>query len=218
VEGGTIWSQSNSIQLPRDDTATVQDLPSLGPVLGARLYASANLSESWSLRFLYAPLKLKYSYVPTSAVRFNGKNFEAGRPLDVRYKFNSYRATIIKKWKIDAHQLFRLGFSAKVRDAYVDLSNPVESSRYSNVGFVPLLHLGWDWKFTDLWTLSSELEGLAGGPGRAFDGRLDIGKSLDEKSKVSGGYRFVEGGANTAKVKNFALIHFFFLAYERDLF
>ena len=218
MEGGTVWSERNSFQLPGDSSSTYQKLPSLGPVPGARLYATVNLNEQWHVRLLYAPLKLKYSYVPQSAVRFNGKNFEAGLPLDVRYKFNSYRASVIRKWQIQANHLLKLGFSAKIRDAYIDLSNSRESSRYSNLGFVPLIHVGWDWKFADLWTLSSELEGLAGGPGRAFDGRFDVAKSIDEKSKVSGGYRFVEGGVDTKKVKNFAFFHFFFLAYEREIF
>jgi hypothetical protein len=52
-----------------------------------------------------------------------------------------------------------------------------------------------------------EGDGLAGGPGRAFDfflgGRINITDNLSGKA----GYRILEGGADVSEVYNFALFN-----------
>ena len=55
--------------------------------------------------------------------------------------------------------------------------------------------------------LSFDLDGIAGGPGRAFDVVLKAGYDVTPRWRVSGGYRTVEGGANVPSVFAFAWRH-----------
>ncbi|UCF69374.1 MAG: hypothetical protein JSV80_08910, partial [Acidobacteriota bacterium] len=70
--------------------------------------------------------------------------------------------------------------------------------------FVPLLHFAADYRFADRWHLLVDLEGLAGGPGRAVDLALKFGYDLSERWGITAGYRTVEGGADIEEVYNFA--------------
>jgi hypothetical protein len=80
-------------------------------------------------------------------------------------------------------------------------------TRKVDLGFVPLLHIFAAYE-PDRWMLYLEGDGLAGGPGRAFDfflgGRFNITGNLSGKA----GYRILEGGADVPEVYNFTLINF----------
>ena len=52
------------------------------------------------------------------------------------------------------------------------------------------------------------LDGLAGGPGRAFDTSLKFGYDLNDRWQVTLGYRTLEGGADVDSVYNFAWLHY----------
>lgn len=52
------------------------------------------------------------------------------------------------------------------------------------------------------------MDGLAGGPGRAVDATLKLGRDLDERWAVRVGYRTVEGGADVDEVYTFAWLHY----------
>ena len=52
-----------------------------------------------------------------------------------------------------------------------------------------------------------DLDALAGGPGRAEDLSLKLAYDINERWTVTGGYRTVEGGADTDEVYNFAWFH-----------
>ena len=61
-----------------------------------------------------------------------------------------------------------------------------------------------DYRFADRWRLLFDLEGLAGGPGRAFDVALKVGYDVNHRWGITAGYRTVEGGADIEEVYNFA--------------
>lgn len=52
------------------------------------------------------------------------------------------------------------------------------------------------------------MDGLAGGPGRAVDATLKLGRDLDARWAVRVGYRMVEGGADVDEVYTFAWLHY----------
>jgi hypothetical protein len=88
-----------------------------------------------------------------------------------------------------------MGFTGKVRDAKVELEQGNLTARDTDVGFVPLLHLAADWQPTSRTHVLLDRDGLAGGPGRAFDVALKLGYDLNRQWRLTGGYRTIEGGA-----------------------
>jgi hypothetical protein len=83
------------------------------------------------------------------------------------------------------------------------------------VGFVPLLYLGVDWRLARKWHLLFDVEGLAGGPGRAFDIALMPYFAIDDHWGLSAGYRTLEGGADVESVYNFAWLHYAVVSVTR---
>lgn len=53
-----------------------------------------------------------------------------------------------------------MGATLKVRDAEIKLTQG--SSSDDNFGLVPLLYLGREFRYDDHWSLSADLDGLAG--------------------------------------------------------
>ena len=174
--------------------------------------ATLPVFEKWVLRFLFAPLEINYAYRSSSPAVFNNTTFAANTALTAGYKFNSYRASIIRYFDEGPAFYWHVGFTAKIRDAFITVSDGTTVLRKDDLGFVPLLNVGLDWTFVQDWILSFDLDGLAGGPGRAFDGKLEIQYLPFRKLKFGLGYRFVEGGASIVAVNNFALFHSVFLS------
>ena len=213
AEAAYAWTAYNYFQIPGNISGSRVDLEKGKAIPAYRIYADLELSENWSLRLLYAPLTAKYKTTPSTAISFDGENFGANDPLAITYKFNSYRASIIRKWGASNETQWRVGFTTKVRDAYINMSNSQKSNRYSNIGFVPLLFLGVWTPLNENFALSADIDGLAGGPGRAFDGRFQSEYKISDLHQISLGYRFLEGGVKNNKVNNFALFHFLYAGY-----
>ena len=76
------------------------------------------------------------------------------------------------------------------------------------MGFVPLLHLAAEWRPSPNWVFAFDGDGLAGGPGRAFDATVKVGYQLGNDWQVRTGYRTVEGGADVDEVYAFAWLHY----------
>lgn len=202
----------NYFRIPNENANTRFDLPTGAWQPIYRAYATIPVSEKWVLRFLYAPLELSYAYSSASPSIFNNTTFAANTPLTARYKFNSYRASIIRYFEDSPLFNWHLGFSAKIRDAFITVSDSTTVLRKDDLGFVPLLNVGFDWKLLEKLVLSFDLDGLAGGAGRAFDGKLEVQYLAFEKMHFGLGYRFVEGGASVTATNNFALFHSVFLS------
>ncbi|WP_227625767.1 hypothetical protein [Geofilum rubicundum] len=72
---------------------------------------------------------------------------------------------------------------------------------------MPLLNLHAEYAFNS-WSAYFEGDGLAGGPGRAFDLYLGGKIPLNDYLKIKAAYRLLEGGADVASVYNFTMVHF----------
>lgn len=211
LEGGAAWQSYNDVEIPNDGSATrfsLSDLTGSGPYPAGRAYLTWNLGERHGLRALAAPFSLTERGVPDAPIDFEGERFAAGVPLDATYTFNSYRLTYRYRVHATERTTAWVGFTAKVRDATIELDQGATASRKDNVGFVPLLHLAGEWRAAPRWRLSLDADALAGGPGRAIDAALEVGYDLREDLTLQAGYRTLEGGADVEETYNFAWLHY----------
>ena len=211
VETGPVWQTRNDVQIPNDETGTrfslVESL-GRGPAPAGRLYVSWNFNARHAVRILVAPLSVTGTGLVNGPIAFAGETFLGGADVRATYQFNSYRVSyryrLLQRERLD----LRVGFTAKIRDAKVELEQGSTSARDTDVGFVPLINLAADWRVSPRTHVVFDLDGLAGGPGRAFDAALKVGYDLNDNWRLSGGYRMVEGGADVAPVYAFAWFHY----------
>jgi hypothetical protein len=211
LEAGPAWQSYNDVEIPNDGSATrfsLYDLAGSGPWPAGRLYVTWNINDRHGLRLLLAPLSLTEPGSPVEDTRFAGGTFPAGEPLDATYTFNSYRLSYRYRFHGGERTTAWVGFTAKLRSAVIALERGGSRSEKTDLGFVPLLHLAGDWRFAPGWTLSLDVDALAGGPGRAEDVAVEIGYDLTENWTVQVGYRTVEGGADVDEVYTFAWLHY----------
>ncbi len=211
LEAGPVWQTRNDVQIPNTDAGTrfsLVDLVGKGPLPAARLYITWNINERHSLRGLLAPLAYTETGSFTAPVNFAGESYVPGNPVDGTYKFNSWRLGYRYRFLNRERLKLAVGFTAKIRDAKIELKQGSTNSKDTDLGFVPLLYLGADWRFTGKWHLIFDFEGLAGGPGRAFDTALKFRYAINDHWGLSAGYRTVEGGADVEPVYNFAWFHY----------
>ena len=210
LEGGPAWQTKNDVQIPNDETGTrfsLVDLAGEGPWVAGRLYATWNINERHGIRMLLAPFSVTETGTLGDPVDFAGETFDPGA-VEATYKFNSwrlsYRYRFLRREDLDLW----VGFSAKLRDAKIELTQGSTTSKDTDLGFVPLLHLAADWRMAESAHLLFDFDGLAGGPGRAFDTSLKFGYDLNDRWQVTLGYRTLEGGADVDSVYNFAWLHY----------
>lgn len=211
LEGGAAWQSRNDAEIPNDGSATrfsLADLAGSGPWPAGRVYVTWNLGERHGLRVLAAPFSLTETGVPGAPIDFEGARFAAAVPLEASYTFDSYRLTYRYRARATARTTAWVGFTAKVRDATVKLSQGTTTRRKDNVGFVPLLHLAGEWRTAPRWRVSFDADALAGGPGRAIDAALKAGYDLRDDLTLHAGYRTLEGGADVEETYNFAWLHY----------
>jgi hypothetical protein len=211
LEGGLTWQSFNDVEIPNDGTASRFDLADVvgsGPFTSGRLYVTWNVAERHGLRLLLAPFSLTEAGVPAAPLRFAGADYQAGVPVEANYKFNSYRLSY--RWRMHSGESTTawVGFTGKIRDASIGLTQGATTSKKDDLGFVPLLHLAGDWKPQPSWTLSIDADGLAGGPGRAVDASIKAGYDVGNGWTIRAGYRTVEGGADVESVYSFTWLHY----------
>jgi hypothetical protein len=208
VEAGVAWQGYNDVRIP-GDTGTqfslVNDLtPSAAPVF--RVSGGATLAERHALRLTWAPVRLSSRGTLREDVRFSGETFPAGSQVQAGYRFDSYRLTyrygILRSERLEID----LGATAFVRDAGISLQG-VRYAEKTNVGFVPLLSFRLAWAFAPPVSLLVDGDGIGGGPGRAEDVLVALDVKVRPGVSVRAGYRFIEGGADTQEVYNFALVN-----------
>lgn len=211
LEAGPVWQSRNDVQIPNTEEGTrfsLVDVAGNGPWPAGRLYFTWNISSRHGLRALAAPLSITESGVLASATRFAGGVFDAGIPTEATYKFNSWRLTYHYRFYDGPRWAWWIGFTAKIREAKIELAQEGESAEKTDVGFVPLVHIrGW-YRFAERWRLVLDVDALAGGPGRAEDASLKLYADINHHWSVSAGYRTVEGGADVEEVYNFAWLHY----------
>lgn len=211
VEAGPVWQSRNDVQIPNTDEGTrfsLVDLAGKGPWPAVRLYFTYKINPKHSLRLLLAPLSFTESGMLESQVGFAGETFEPGVPTDGTYKFNSWRVTYRYRFYRNDRWRLHIGFTAKIRDAKIELKQQGKSASKTDLGFVPLLHFASDYTFARRWHVVLDLDALAGGPGRAEDVALKLGYDISDRWRIDAGYRTVEGGADVEEVYNFAWLHY----------
>ena len=128
-------------------------------------------------------------------------------PTRAKYRFDSYRLTWRYRLLDDEALQGFVGFTGKIRDAEIELTQGGTSSRKTDTGFVPLLHVAGDWRFADGWRLSIDVDGSWAPQGRALDASLKTYVDLTDDLALGFGYRTIEGGADNDEVYTFAWVH-----------
>jgi hypothetical protein len=165
-------------------------------------------TEKSEFRALFAPLTLNGSQTLPGAIDFEGKTFAAGVDTQSVYKFNSYRLTYRyrlvenEKWK------FWIGFTGKIRDAKVGLTQGATSAEKKDLGFVPLIHFKLQYQMSPAWIFDLDGDALAAPQGRAEDIVARVNYELSPEVSVNMGYRLLEGGADNSRVYTFAFLHY----------
>lgn len=218
LETGIPFPGYNEVRIPNETGTTFDfnnDFELQGPVIPLRLTLGYTFAGKNHLFALFAPLGLNYEGPAPYDIRFQQSMFSEGQQIEGFYKFNSYRLGYRRDILMTDRWTIGVGFTAKIRDARVKLSSGNLSDKKDDLGFVPLLHIFAAREF-DRWMIFLEGDGLAGGPGRAFDFFLGSRINITEKLSVKAGYRILEGGADVSEVYSFALFNFaaFGLAWE----
>ena len=204
---GSSWQQSNDVQIPNNDTSTrfsLEEAVGKGPVTFARLEAKWSINNKHGVRVLLAPFEYTESATFDETVRFAGESYNTSEPVDATYRFNSWRVGYYYTLKNTGTRSFRVGATLKVRDAEIRLSQSAATSFDDDVGLVPLLYAAGEYRLTDRWTLAADLDGLAGGPGRAIDAGVALHYKLASRWQIGVEARVLDGGADTDDVYNFA--------------
>lgn len=215
MELGSTTQSLNEVKIP-GNTGTKIDLTDFGkdPVTSYRVY----LGYTWDrheIRGLYAPLEFNLNGALSQPTIFKNSVFQPGVSTDAVYKFNSYRLGYSYALEKTSEWDLRFGFTGKIRDAEVTLSQGVVRESKKNVGFVPLLNFQAFKKLSDLYSFQLDLDALGAPQGRAIDLGLFLErKAFSPQTKAFIGYRTVEGGADNKTVYSFAWIHTLTLGFK----
>jgi len=214
LEAGPVWQSKNDVRIPGNSGTrySFNDLTGSGPYAAGRLALGWDIGERHGLKFVVAPLRVNGSGTFDKTVSFAGSTFAAGESTDGSYKFDTYRLAYRYLFLNNPAWRLRAGGAVLVRDAEIELRQNGVTASDSNVGAVPLLSFAAEWSFTDQWEVILDFDGLAGGPGRAFDTAIKLQHDLTDRWRIGAGYRTLEGGADNDTVYNFAWFHYAFIS------
>ncbi len=210
VESGYVTTGYNDIRIPGDGGtffSLSEELKAQDKVY-LRLRLNYKPGERHTISLLYAPLTVLSDGSVSRDILYEGVTFPANSNIEASYKFNSYRITyrydIVRKPKLD----FGLGFTAKIRDAKIDLTSGELYSEKINVGFVPIINFRLHYKPYEKLGLLFEGDALAAPQGRAEDVSLAATYKVSDHFLLRAGYRILEGGADNDEVYTFSLFHY----------
>ncbi len=171
LETGAFWQIRNDLQRPQNTSNSLIKLDEIDsePELFYRLESYFYATEKHAFRFLYAPLSIELKNRPTEVLVLNDQTFASGEEISFLYRFNSYRLTYFYSIYRTQEKQLNIGFTAKIRDAKTELRQGNRSTSFDNLGFVPLLYFEYLEPIFSNWFFHFNFDGLAGGPGRAFD-------------------------------------------------
>ena len=208
ISAGATFQGRNDVQIPNDDDGTrfaLDDIAGSGPWPAVRFEGIWNINERHGLRILIAPLSFNETGNANEQIRFAGASFNTNQPVQAEYTFNSYRLGYRYHLRARENWDLWIGGTLKVRDAEIKLTQGAVNASDDNIGFVPLLHIAWEYRFSDSWSVAADIDALAGGPGRAIDFGFGLNYSISNHWRGGLEYRVLEGGADTDSVFNFAL-------------
>lgn len=210
IEGGMAFPGYNDVQVPNDSTGTRFSLSESLDIQSKFIYRVRAGYETGkhSFSLFAAPLSLEAQGTLPEEILFAGETFAQGTEVDALYRFDSYRATWRYLLVDDPGFLFKLGFTAKIRDAEIRVESENQTANTTNTGFVPLLSFELRWIPAGNLTILLDGDALVGPVGRAEDVFLGGEIPLSERLNARAGYRIVEGGADVETVYNFTLVNF----------
>lgn len=212
LEGGLVTgTKYNEVRIPGDDGTLFNFSDDFNSNLSFfyRIRAGYKIKKRHVISVLFAPLSINYSdAVFSQPIRFVDKVFNAGNEIIGRYTFNSYRLTYRYNFISNENLVLGVGFTGKIRDAAIQLSNTEQKSEKTDLGFVPLINFYGYWNFYGPLSLQFEGDALVGPQGRAEDIFLGLRYSLVENLDLKLGYRVLEGGADNDEVYNFSWINY----------
>ncbi len=207
IEAQWAWQGRNDVQSPNSAAATrfaLDDITGDGPVLTPRFALLWPIGATrHEVLGLGQPLRLDEAGSADGSIRFEGATFAAGT-LRARYRFDSWRIGWRYRWIDRPDLIVRVGATAKIRDARIELIQGATRARKDNTGFVPLLHLSVERPAASGWSWALDVDALAGGPGYAIDAGAVLRYALSDRWAVQGGVRFLDGGADNDEVYAFA--------------
>jgi hypothetical protein len=214
LEAGAAFQSRNDVRIPGDTgtTFSLKDVQGSGPVPAIRAWVEWIAREKHGVRLTAAPLRVEGTGTLDQDVFFVDKTFSQNAPVDASFKFDTYRATYRYRFFNTEAWTWKVGGTLLLRDAKIELIQGSQQASKSNVGAVPLLNFAGEWRPAPKWQALFEFDGLAGGPGRAFDVTLQTYYDISERWQLGGGYRTIEGGSDTDEVYSFAWFHIFTLS------
>ena len=206
VELGAAWQLRNTAQVSNEPPNTrfkIDDLTGDGPFPAGRVVLDWPLNDKHRLRFLIAPLGIDESGTASQSIVFRDTTFAPG-PIDVKYRFDSYRASYRYVFYERDRWTWSGGGTLHIRDAEISLKQGALTRTKKNTGVVPLLALEGQWRFAPGWYGLFDFEGLAAPQGRAIDAALKLGYDATPNITIAGGYRVLDGGADNDELYTFA--------------
>jgi hypothetical protein len=206
VELGAAWQLRNTAQVSNEPPNTrfkIDELTGDGPYPAGRVVLDWPLNERHRLRFLIAPLGIDETGTTSQPIVFRNTTFAPG-PIDVKYRFDSYRASYRYVFYERERWTWSGGGTLNIRDAEIRLQQGTLTRVRKNTGVVPLLALEGEWRFAPGWYGLLDFEGLAAPQGRAIDVALKLGYDITPNISVAGGYRILDGGADNDDLYTFA--------------
>lgn len=214
VEVGAGYQSRNDVRIP-GNTGTgfsLKDVQGSGPVPVVRVWGEWRFADKHGLRLTAAPVRIEGTGTLDEDVFFVDKTFTKNTPVKASYQFDTYRLTYRYRFHKSEKWNCSWGGTLLVRDAKIALEQEGQQASKSNLGAVPLLHLSGLWRMTPQWRTVMEMDGLAGGPGRAIDATVQSFWQTSDRWEFGGGYRTIEGGSDVDAVYTFAWIHVFTLS------
>lgn len=206
LEGGAAFQTKNDFAVPGDSGTRV----SLENDSTAAFRASLHwdFSRKWSLRFLAAPLRLQQDFALSQPVQFQDTLFAAGQTISSNFRFDSYRATAYYRFAPRGNWSYRLGVTAKVRDAEIRLKGLEGVETKKNTGAVPLVYGGLRYERPGAVAFDLEGDALGAPQGRAVDVLARVEFPLSDSIRAYAGYRILDGGADNDEVYTFSTFHY----------
>ncbi len=218
VETGIAVPGYNDAKIPNDDNHdefSLKDELNIKPALHTRLNIHWRPAPHHQISLMATPLTLKGEGKFNRHIRYMDTTFFAGEPIDVSYRFDSYR--------LQYHYIFdkpvlgfirSVGAAGKIRDAEIKLETTGNKmATKTNTGFVPLLNVDLGYRYSPDLDFVLEAEGLGSPYGRAEDVFLGAVYNLKDKLDVKAGYRILEGGSDAGEVYTFAAVHYGVLGF-----
>lgn len=206
LEGGVAFQTKNDFAVPGDSGTRVSLDNDQAAAFRASLYW--DFSHKWSLRFLAAPLRLQQDFAVSQPVLFQDRLFAAGQTISSNYRFDSYRATAYYRFAPRGNWSYRLGITAKVRDAEISLQGLEGAESKKNTGIVPLVYGGVRYERPGTIAFDIEADALGAPQGRAIDVLARVEFPLSEKISAYAGYRILDGGADNDEVYTFSTFNY----------